>query len=244
MHSRYVLITGASRGIGAATARRFAREGYPLVLNGFHSPEKLEALCRELTEAHHIQCMATIGDAGDSRYVDRLFDELEQKHIELEILVNNTGISRIGLFQDMSVEEWDELLRTNLTSCFLFCRKAIPMLLRHGSGSIVNVSSVWGNTGASCEAAYSATKGGIAALTKALGRELAPSHIRCNAVALGTIDTDMNRFLSAGDRAALEEEIPCGRFAAPSEAADLIYDLAVNHPYLTAQVVTLDGGWT
>lgn len=244
MHSRYVLITGASRGIGAAAARKFAKEGYPLILNGFHSGEKLKALQKELIEQYHVQCKTTLGDAGSSVYVTELFQKLKKEKIEIEILINNAGISKIGLLQDMSFEEWDELLRTNLTSCFLFCHEVIPMMLHLGRGSIVNVSSVWGNTGASCEAAYSATKGGIAAFTKALGRELAPSHIRCNAAAFGTIDTDMNHFLSEEDRSSLEDEIPAGRFASPSEAADLIYDLAVNHPYLTAQVVTLDGGWT
>lgn len=240
----YVLITGASHGIGRATARAFASHGYPLILNGFRSPKALKDLGEELRKQYHVLCETTIGDAGDASYVQNLFEELDARNISPEILVNNAGMAHIGLFQDMSPDEWQRILNTNLTSCFLFCRSAIPRMLRRGTGSIINVSSVWGNVGASCEAAYSATKGGINALTRALAKELAPSHIRCNAVAFGAIDTAMNHFLDQEETASLLDEIPAGRMGTPGEAAALIYDLAVNHPYLTGQVVTMDGGWT
>ena len=126
---------------------------------------------------------------------------------------------------------------------FLTCRAAIPLFLRQGGGSILNVSSVWGLAGASCEAAYSAAKGAVNSFTRALGKELAPSGIRVNAVAFGAVDTSMNQFLSPEERRALEEEIPAGRFGTPAEAGALIADLSLNHPYLTGQVITMDGAW-
>lgn len=244
LHTGYVLITGASHGIGRAAAHVFASHGYPLLLNGFHSPKALKTLGETLQSQYHITCETSVGDVGDAAYVQKLFRECTARDISLEILINNAGISHIGLFQDMSIESWQRIVNTNLTSCFLFCREAIPLMLRRGGGSIVNVSSVWGHVGASCEVAYSATKGGINAMTRALAKELAPSHIRCNAAAFGAIDTAMNDFLDAEALEDLLEEIPAGRMGTPGEAAELIYNLAVNHPYLTGQIVTMDGGWT
>jgi 3-oxoacyl-[acyl-carrier protein] reductase len=157
--------------------------------------------------------------------------------------VNNAGTSHLGLFQDMTPEEWDRLIRTDLSSVFYMTRLAVPRMLSLGHGKIINVSSVWGASGASCEAAYSAAKGGVNALTRALAKELAPSHIQVNAVAPGTIDTEMNAWLSAEDRAALEEEIPAGRFGTAGEAAQVILMLAEGPEYLTGQIVTVSGGW-
>lgn len=134
-------------------------------------------------------------------------------------------------------------MRTNVTSAFLCARAAIPYMLRRKSGSIINVSSVWGCVGASCEAAYSASKGAVNALTRALAKELAPSGIAVNAVACGAVDTDMNACFSPEERQEIAEEIPAGRFALPSEAADLIYTLAERPSYLTGQIIRLDGGW-
>lgn len=229
-----ILVTGASRGIGAATVRRFCALGYS-VLAAARSQERLEALSAETG------CAFLAGDIGDESFVRRLFAEAERLG-RLKAVVNNAGISWVGLLQDMTLAEWEESFRTNVTGMFLSARQAIPLLKDEG-GAIVNVSSVWGRVGASCEVAYSATKGAVDAFTRALARELAPSGIRVNAVAPGAIDTDMNAHLSAEDRRALEEEIGMGRYGTSAEVADLIADLALNHPYLTGQVVTLDGGW-
>ena len=162
----------------------------------------------------------------------------------LDVLINNAGISYIGLLQDMTSGDWDRILRTNLTSVFNCCKLAIPMMLSAGRGKIVNISSVWGNVGASCEVAYSATKGGINAFTKALAKELAPSNIQVNAVACGAIDTEMNQWLEEDDLIALVEEIPTGRLGRAEEVADLVYHLGYKNAYLTGQVIGLDGGWT
>lgn len=243
MNEKTVLITGASRGIGKACARIFARSGFRLVLTCHKNRLQLEQLKTELEKEYGAPCLISAGDAGEEDYVDALFYELEHFSDTLDVLINNAGIAHMGLLQDMTLDEWEQVIRTNLTSQFLCCRRAIPLMLKRHSGSIVNVSSVWGNVGASCEVAYSAAKSGVNGLTRALAKELAPSGIRVNAAAFGAIDTSMNQFLSPQEKQSLTEEIPLGRFGTPGEAAALLYDLAVNHPYLTGQVITMDGGW-
>lgn len=238
-----VLITGASRGIGRAIAQTFAKEGYQLVLNCCHSKDELEALARELHEQYQSECLLCIGDVGSYAYVSSMFEEVKQRFGGLDVLINNAGISYIGLLTDMSYEDWMQIVNTNLSSVFNCCRHAVPFMVHQKKGAIVTISSVWGLVGASCEVAYSATKGGIHGFTKALAKELAPSHISVNAIACGVIDTAMNACFSAEERAALEEEIPAGRYGTPQEVAALAYQLATASPYLTAQVVTLDGGW-
>ncbi len=149
----------------------------------------------------------------------------------------------MGLLEDMTIEEWNNVINTNLTSVFNCSKLAIPYMVNNKSGKIINISSVWGICGASCEVAYSASKGGVNAFTKALGKELAPSNIQVNAIACGVIDTSMNRFLEEDDRASLIEEIPADRIAKPEEVANFVYDLSVGHSYLTSQVIQFDGGW-
>lgn len=234
-----VLITGASRGIGAAAARKFAEEGCDLVLICRKNKDLLEKLAGEIKEKCGVLVRCFTGDAGDEDFVKKIAEEAGA----VDILINNAGISKTGLLTELSYAEWEEILRTNLTSVFLFCKYIVPEMVRRKSGRIINVSSVWGNVGASCEAAYSASKGGVAALTKALAKELAPSGITVNAIAPGCIDTEMNLNLSEDDRRELCEEIPMGRFGTPEEVAEMICSIASSPEYLTGQVVTLSGGW-
>ena len=159
------------------------------------------------------------------------------------MLVNNAGISYIGLLTDMSDEEWRHVIDTNLTSVFYCCRAAIPPMVTRKSGRIINISSMWGTAGASCEAAYSASKSGVHGLTRALAKELAPSHISVNAVACGVVDTVMNAQLDAGERLQLTEEIPAGRFASPREIAEIIWQTANAPEYMTGQIIGVDGGY-
>lgn len=243
LHKYPVLITGSSRGIGRATALKFANEGYPVILTGNHSKEKLFELQQYIIETFHVPCMAFLGNLGCFETVQELFTKIEATFGGIEILINNAGISHIGLLSDMEIEEWDNLLQTNISSYFYCCKLAIPYMVARKYGKIINISSVWGNVGASCEVAYSASKGAINALTKALGKELAPSNIPVNAVACGVIDTDMNQFLDEEERLALMEEIPSGRFAKSEEVADFIFQLTQTNHYLTGQVITFDGGW-
>jgi 3-oxoacyl-[acyl-carrier protein] reductase len=234
------LVTGASRGTGYAIAKKLAKEGYDLVLTCREKYDLLLQLKDCLTEQHSgISVQAVKCDVSSFSDVSELFRSLNR----LDVLVNNAGIACYGLVQDMECEAWDTVIGTNLSGVFYTCRQAIPLMLAGGSGRIINISSVWGITGASCEAAYSASKGGVNAFTKALGKELAPSGIAVNALALGVVDTDMNARLDPEEKEALRQEIPADRFCTPSEAADAAAALLKMPVYFTGQVITLDGGF-
>lgn len=237
------LITGASRGIGAALAETFARAGYQLTLCCQHSEEKLMTLSKRLQEQYHTTVLVRIGDVGDYAFVKTMVDATLEAFGAIDVLINNAGISYIGLLTDMSIEDWNRIVATNLTSVFSTCRCVVPSMVHNKRGRIINISSVWGNVGASCEVAYSACKGGINSFTRALGKELAPSQITVNAIACGVIDTDMNRCFSEEERADLIAEIPAERMGRPEEVAELAFSIASGHAYLTGQIITLDGGW-
>mgnify|MGYP000575019454 FL=1 len=237
------LITGASRGIGAALAETFARAGYQLTLCCQHSEEKLMTLSKRLQEQYHTTVLVRIGDVGDYAFVKTMVDATLEAFGAIDVLINNAGISYIGLLTDMSIEDWNRIVATNLTSVFSTCRCVVPSMVHNKRGRIINISSVWGNVGASCEVAYSACKGGINSFTRALGKELAPSQITVNAIACGVIDTDMNRCFSEEERAELIAEIPAERMGRPEEVAELALSIASGHAYLNGQIITLDGGW-
>lgn len=242
MSKKTVLVTGASRGIGKAIALKFAREGYHVAINCIHNEERLLQNRKEL-ESLGITCLSYVGDMGDMKDCQNFFHKVYEQFGTIDVLVNNVGISYIGLLQDMEPEDWDKIIRTNLTSVFNCCKLAIPKMLEKKQGKIINISSVWGVAGASCEVAYSATKGGMNAFTKALSKELAPSNIQVNAIACGAIDTEMNQFLDENELLSLKEEIPAGRLGNPEEVADLVYYLGCHSSYLTGQIIGLDGGW-
>lgn len=238
-----VLVTGASRGIGKAICYKFAQEGCSLVINCTKSSEKLYALQNELSEKYHVPILASVGNIGDYSYVQNLFTEIQKEFGGVDIVINNAGISHIGLLSDMTPEEWHYLMDVNLSSAFYTSKLAIPYMLSKQQGKIINISSVWGNVGASCEVAYSASKGGLNSLTKALAKELAPSNIQVNTIACGCIDTEMNQCFTNEEKQDLIDEIPAGRFGTPEEVADLVYSLSNQNSYLTGQIISLDGGW-
>ena len=238
-----VLITGASRGIGRAIAVAFAGAGYRLVITCSNSREELLSLKQELKTQFHVDVLPSIGDVSSYSYMQQLFSEITERFGGVDVLINNAGISHIGLLSDMTIEDWNRIVSTNLTSVFSSCKLAIPYMLHQKAGKIINISSVWGIAGASCEVAYSACKGGVNVFTKALAKELAPSNIQVNAIACGVIDTQMNACFSEEERKALTEEIPAGRFGLPEEVAALALQLAAGNDYLTGQIITLDGGW-
>lgn len=237
-----ILITGASRGIGKEIALAFARHGWQIVITCVNRLEMLNQVREEIL-ALGSPCLACVCDMGNWEDCKALFARIDETFGPLHALVNNAGISRIGLIQDISPEDWALMLQTNLTSVFYCCKLALPGMLRRRQGAIVNISSVWGICGASCETSYSAAKGGVNAFTKALAKELAPSNIQVNAVACGAIDTEMNQWMDEEEKRALLEEIPAGRMGRPSEAAHLVYQLITGNTYLTGQVISLDGGW-
>lgn len=236
---KYALITGASRGIGRAIAQRLAAEGFHLYLTCRQSIERLTTLSDALAKQYGISCMPFAADMGNPDEVARIFVQIPS----LSVLVNNAGISYIGLLHEMSVADWQSVMHTNLDALFYTSRLAIPLMLREHHGKIINISSVWGNVGASMEAAYSASKGGVNSFTRALAKELAPSGIQVNAVACGAIDTEMNQWMDESEFITLVEEIPAGRLGKAEEVADLVYHLGYKNAYLTGQVIGLDGGW-
>lgn len=237
-----VLVTGSSRGIGRETALLFARHGYQTAINCCHSADELSQVKHEI-ESLGVPCLSFLADVGNYEEASHMVASIYQEWGELSVLVNNAGTAFIGLFQDMSPKEYQQLLQTNLLSVLNCCHLVIPNMVRLHKGKIINVSSIWGISGASCEAVYSASKGAINSFTKALGKELAPSGIQVNTIACGVIDTEMNSCLSIEEKKALQQEIPAGRFGSALEAAELIYALASGHSYLNGQIITLDGGF-
>ena len=233
------LVTGASRGIGLAIATILAQNGYQLHLTCKNSYKKLKKIADELSEAYNVPCFAHKTDMGNFAEVWTLFSEIDT----LDILINNAGISHVGLLQDTSVDVWQKVLDTNLSSLFYTSKLSVPKMLENEGGVIINISSIWGNVGASMEVAYSASKGGVNAFTKALAKELAPSNISVNAISCGVIDTDMNKNLSKEEMAALIEEIPANRMGTPREVATLVLQLIDSPKYLTGQIITMDGGF-
>ncbi len=223
------LITGASRGIGRAIAEKLKKE-YDLFLICQNNTSMMSDL-----PGHHYT-----GDIKEFEFIKKVFEDI----VSLDLLINNAGISCFGQIQDITPEKWDEVIKTDLTSVYNTCHFASKLMIRQKYGHIINISSMWGTSGASCESAYSAAKGGINAFTKALAKELAPSGIAVNALAPGVIDTDMNKHLSSVEMKELEDQIPAGRIGKPEEVAETVYLMAQMPVYLTGQIITIDGGFT
>ncbi len=234
------LITGASRGIGRAIAEELASLGYDLYLTCHKNSKLLAGLAQKLWEQYRTNCQCYTFPISNEEEVSKMFAEIPY----LDILVNNAGISYIGLLTDMTYNEWKTVIDTNLNACFLTCRCAVPEMIRRRRGKIINISSVWGAVGASTEVAYSASKGGINAFTRALAKELGPSNIQVNAIACGVIETDMNKCFDKAEIEILRQEIPADRLGQPQEVAKLVGLLCNGNEYLTGQIITLDGGWT
>lgn len=233
------LITGASRGIGAETARALAGDGYDLVLVCRRSMNRLEELKKELEGTYDICCQTILCDISDAGQVETMIKQAGEIHV----LVNNAAISYVGLLTDMSIQQWHEVMDTNLNALFYTCRLVIPQMVQRKAGRIINVSSVWGNVGASMEVAYSTAKGGVNSFTKALAKELAPSGIQVNGVAFGVIDTDMNACFTREEMESLREEIPADRIGSAREAGEMIRQMLYLPDYLTGQMIAMDGGW-
>ena len=183
------------------------------------------------------------GDVGCPEEVETIFSRIQSCCGGLDVLINNAGISWMGLLTDMTDEDWTRVIQTNLSSVFYCCRAAIPHMVHEKRGRIISITSMWGTAGASCEAAYSASKAGVHGLTRALAKELAPSGIQVNALACGVIDTRMNDVLTEEDKKVLAEEVPAGRFGTPEEVAESVWFLANAPSYLTGQIIGIDGGF-
>ena len=233
--SQTVLITGASRGIGAETARRFAAGGYQVAVNYFQSKDAAFALCDEIGNGAFPVC----GDVSDPAQVSAMADTVLERFGHLDVLVCNAGISLPGmLLQDVTDQQWSEVLSVDASGVFYAVRAVLPHMLHQHAGRIVTISSMWGQVGASCETVYSMSKAGVIGFTRALAQELAPEGIAVNCVATGIIDTRMN---ACFDRAELEAEVPMGRLGTPREVAEAVLYLAES-PYVTGQVLGVNGG--
>ena len=238
-----VLITGASRGIGLATARLFAAKGHPVVLNYNKSRESAFAAARAINAAGGI-AMAIQADVSDRAQVEAMFAEIESQLGGVDILVNNAAVARQSLFTDISPEEWRNTFAVNVDGMFHCSQLALPHMLRRHKGCIVNLSSMWGQVGASCEVLYSATKAAVIGLTKALAQEVGPGGVRVNCVAPGVIDTEMNAHLSAEDMDTLKNDTPLMRLGTPEDIANAICFLASDSAsFITGQVLSPNGGY-
>lgn len=235
-----ILISGASSGIGRETALKFSKNGHSIIAICNKNKQGLDSLVEEITQLGG-KIYPYIIDVAQFDKVSEMFKDLESKKIMPDIIINNAGISYIGLLQDMTSTEWSNVVNTNLTSVFNLSKSAIPYMVEKQNGKIINISSMWGNVGASCEVAYSASKGGVNTFTKALAKELAPSNIAVNAIAFGAVNTRMNDFLTDKEKDQLVDEIPAGRILEASEAADIIYSVATINNYVTGQIITADG---
>lgn len=240
--SKVVFITGSSRGIGKEIAKLFAKNNFKVVINCINRKDKLEETYKELKSINP-NILALQGDISNYEEAVKIFKKIEETFGFVDILINNAGISHIGLFNQLSPDIWQNLIKTNIEGVFNCSHIACQNMIAKKCGIIINISSIWGNVGASCEVVYSATKGAVNSFTKALAKELAPSGIRVNAISCGAIDTEMNSFLSKEEKEAFIDEIPYMRFGKSEEVANLAFYLASeNSSYLTGQIITLDGG--
>ena len=235
-----VLITGSSRGIGKAIAAKFAENGYNIVLNCIKNDEMMRAFEVELRTAG-VECISFACDVSDYAQAENMFAKIKDEFGGVDILINNAGVLKYGLFNTSEPDEWEYLMKNNFFSVLNCSYMAIPYMLQQNEGVIINLSSIWGVAGASCEAIYSASKGAIDSFTKSLAKELAPNGIRVNAIAPGAIDTDMIAHFSADERADIEAQIPLSRYGTPREVAEMVYSMAHN-TYLNGQTILLDGG--
>ncbi|MBR6531009.1 MAG: SDR family oxidoreductase [Clostridia bacterium] len=237
------LITGSARGIGAATAVLFAASGYNVIINYDQSKENALELCDKI-RLNGGNAIAVQADVSNVNEANRLFDEAKKAFGTVDVLVNNAGIAQQKLFTDITEADFDRMFDCNVKSVFNCCKCALPDMIHKKYGRIINISSMWGVTGASCEVHYSASKAAVIGMTKALSREVAPSGITVNCIAPGVIDTPMNKGFDEETLAALKEETPVGRLGTPEDIARAVLFLADEaNSFVTGQTLGIDGGF-
>ena len=240
-NNKVVIVTGGSRGIEASIVKELANSGYNVVLNYNKSEDAAKQIKEELISSGKTVDIYK-ADIRNREEVKSLIEFTIKKYGKIDVLINNAGISQIKLFADISDEDWNNMLQTNLTSAFYTSQEALKYMISKKQGCIINISSIYGTTGASCEVHYSAAKAGLDGMTKSLAKELGLSNIRVNSIAPGAIETDMNAFLTEDEKIELNKEIPLGRIGKPEEIASCAKFLIENE-YVTGQVISINGGW-
>lgn len=236
-----VIITGGAKGIGKAIAYEFANSGYNVIINYKTSEKQAIQIKEELTKlGRNVEIYKA--DLCKKEEVDNMIKFVEDKYKTIDVLINNAGISQIKPFAEIEENDWDNMINNNLKTVYLTTKAVINNMIRNQTGTIINISSIWGITGASCEVHYSTAKAGIIGMTKALAKEMALSNIRVNAIAPGMIETDMNNELNKEEIAEIEKDIPLKRSGKPEEVAKVAKWLAETQ-YITGQIIRVDGGW-
>ena len=239
--NKIVIVTGASRGIGKEIAKELAIKGYTVVANYNKSENQIKELQKELSEKN-VNIDIFKADISKRSEAKELVKYVLEKYNKIDILINNAGISQIKEFTQITDEDWNNMINVNLNSVFYMTQEVIPNMIHNKKGCIINMSSIWGQIGASCESHYSVSKAGIDAMTKSLAKELGPSNIRVNSIAPGLINTDMNKDLTKEDLEEIKKEIPLGRIAEPEEIVKSIRWL-IDDEYISGQIISVNGGW-
>lgn len=241
MHNKVIVVTGGSRGIGAEIVKFLAEKNYKVILNYNNSEKEAQEIKEQLIkEGKQIEiCKADVSKREEAK---KLINFTIETFGTIDILINNAGISKNGLFTDITDNEWNKIMDTNLNSVFYCTQESLPYMINKKEGCIINISSIWGETGSSCEVAYSTTKAAINGMTKALAKELGLSNIRVNAIAPGIIETDMNRNLSSDELKEIKEEIPLNRIGRAIDIAKCVNWL-IEDEYTTGQIISINGGW-
>ena len=235
--NKVVVVTGGSRGIGAEIVKFLAKLGYKVVLNYNKSESYAQDVKKELNNVEIFKA-----DVSKKEEANALIDFAIKKYGKIDVLINNAGIAQTKLFTEITDEDWKNIIDTNLNSAFYCSREAVKNMIHNKSGLIINISSIWGITGASCEVAYSTSKAAINGFTKALAKELGPSNIRVNAIAPGIINTEMNSYLSKDELKNIKEEIPLEKIGDPVDIAKCVKWL-IEDNYTTGQIISINGGW-
>lgn len=239
--AKTIIVTGGSRGIGAGIVKLLAEEDNNIVLNYNKSEENAKKIQKEYTDlGKNVEIFKA--DVTKREEVRRLVEFTIQKYKKIDVLINNAGISQSKLFTEVTEEEWRYVIDNNLTSVFYMSQEVLPYMIQQQSGCIINISSIWGMVGSSCESVYSVSKAGVDGLTKALAKELGPSHIRVNSIAPGLIDTQMNQDLSEKVLEEIKEETPLGKIGTPEDIAKCVKWL-IEDEFTTGQIISINGGW-
>lgn len=241
MYKKTILVTGGSKGIGKDIANTLALEGYNVVLN-YNNSEKEAFEIKENLKKYNKNIELCKADICNEKDVKKLINFALGKFKKIDVLVNNAGISQSKMFQDITKKDWDNMINTNLTSNFYTIQAVLPDMISRKEGCIINISSIWGQTGAACEVHYAVSKAGLDAMTKSLAKELGPSNIRVNSIAPGIIDTDMNKNLNIEDIKELKREIPLEKIGKPSDITKCVKWL-IDDEYTTGQIISINGGW-